>query len=133
MLQIVVIYSNWPKMMIRILTVIVVVFLLTSCSKVPKIIGFDATLWQQDQFGCDGNRLKLSGILEAQRQQLKLIEEPELKKILGSPNSVEIMQRQQRYYIYWIQNPAKCADSAMAYKELRIRVSALGKVTEVLF
>ncbi len=104
-----------------------------SCNKVPKLVGFDEQLWKADQDGCKGDRLKLATILEEQRKELRLIEEPELKKILGSPNSVEIMQRQQRYYVYWIQNPAKCTDSTMAYKEVRIRVSALGKVTEVLF
>ena len=106
---------------------------ITSCDRVPKLVGFDAKLWQNDLNGCLGERIKLAPILEAQRKELKLIEEPELKKILGSPNSVEIMQRQQRYYVYWIQNPEKCADSNMTYKEVRIRVSALGKVTEVLF
>lgn len=104
-----------------------------SCSKVPKLNDFDSTAWKNDINGCNGDRLKLAEILEDQRHELKLIEAPELKKILGQPNAIQIMERQQRYYIYWIQNPAKCQDSKTSYKEVRVRVSALGKVTEVIF
>lgn len=83
--------------------------------------------------GCLGDRVRLATILEPQRAELKMIEAPELIKVLGNPNTIEILQRQQRYYVYWIQNPANCADSTATYKEVRVRLSALGKVTEVLF
>lgn len=83
--------------------------------------------------GCLGDRIRLAAILEPQRNELKMIEAPELIKVLGNPNTIEILQRQQRYYVYWIQNTAKCSDSTTAYKEVRVRLSALGKVTEVLF
>lgn len=112
---------------------IFVILLFFSCDKVPKLTNFDSSAWKNDVDGCSGKRALLATILEPQRNELKMIEAPELQKVLGPPNSIEILQRQQRYYIYWIQNPAKCGDSTMPYKELRIRVSALGKVTEVLF
>jgi hypothetical protein len=89
--------------------------------------------WKKDMNGCLGDRVRLSAVLEPQRNELKMIEAPELIKVLGNPNSIEILQRQQRYYVYWIQNPAKCSDNAATYKEVRVRLSALGKVTEVLF
>ena len=126
-------YCKNHKKTIKIIFSCIVICLHVNCSKVPKITDFDVEVWKNDQFGCEGNRLKLAEVLEQQRHELKMIEEPELKKILGTPNSIQIMQRQQRYYIYWIQNPAKCLDTNMVYKELKIRVSALGKVTEVLF
>lgn len=115
------------------ITCIALFGLLLSCTKVPNLTDFDSVAWKNDLNGCNGERLRLAEILEDQRHELKMIEAPELKKILGQPNAIQIMERQQRYYIYWIQNPAKCQDSNSSYKEVRIRVSALGKVTEVLF
>jgi hypothetical protein len=104
-----------------------------SCDKVPKLTNFDSVAWRNDLNGCLGDRTRLAAILEPQRGELKMIEAPELIKVLGNPNTIEILQRQQRYYVYWIQNPAKCSDSTATYKEVRVRLSALGKVTEVLF
>lgn len=113
--------------------VLLVGLLVFSCDKVPKLSNFDSVAWKNDLNGCLGDRIRLAAILEPQRNELKMIEAPELIKVLGNPNTIEILQRQQRYYVYWIQNTAKCSDSTTAYKEVRVRLSALGKVTEVLF
>jgi len=129
-------FTNYSELKNRILKawlLVLCLFLLFSCNKVPKIEGFDAAAWKKDIEGCFGDRAKLVPLLDEQRHELKMVEAPELKKLLGPPNAIEIMGRQQRYYIYWIQNPEKCADTTLKYQEVRIRVSALGKVTEVLF
>ena len=106
---------------------------LFACDKVPKLTNFDSVAWKNDMNGCLGDRVRLATILEPQRAELKMVEAPELIKVLGNPNAIEILQRQQRYYVYWLQNPTQCADSTATCKEVRIRLSALGKVTEVLF
>lgn len=118
---------------IRFLIAFLISLLFFACDKVPKLINFDSVAWKNDLDGCLGDRKRLAEILEPQRAELKMIEAPELIKVLGNPNTIEILQRQQRYYVYWIQNPAKCSDSTATYKEVRVRLSALGKVTEVLF
>jgi hypothetical protein len=118
---------------IRFLTAFCISVLFFACDKVPKLTNFDSVAWKNDLNGCLGDRIRLAAILEPQRSELKMIEAPELIKVLGNPNTIEILQRQQRYYVYWIQNPDKCSDSATTYKEVRVRLSALGKVTEVLF
>lgn len=118
---------------LKYLAVFGLIFAFSACDKVPKLANFDSVAWQNDLNGCLGDRIRLAEILEPQRAELKMIEAPELIKVLGNPNTIEILQRQQRYYVYWIQNPAKCADSTATYKEVRVRLSALGKVTEVLF
>lgn len=121
------------KGLIKNTTIICLSVLFFACDKVPKIANFDSVAWKNDMNGCLGDRVRLATILEPQRAELKMIEAPELIKVLGNPNTIEILQRQQRYYVYWIQNPANCADSTATYKEVRVRLSALGKVTEVLF
>ena len=108
-------------------------FCLVACDRVPQIEGFEPEVWKSDFSGCKGARTKLSPILENKRKELKGVGEHELLEVLGKPNSVQLLERQQRYFIYWIENPAECLDSTQTYKEVRIRLSALNKVTEVLF
>ena len=105
---------------------------IVSCSKVPQIKNFNSLTWKEDEFGCKGLRNKLSGILEEERQSLKGAQETDLIKLLGQPNSIQIMARKQKYFTYWINNPTYCGDSS-SYKEVKIRISALNQVTEVLF
>lgn len=106
--------------------------LVLSCSKMPEIKGFDKEAWKQDEFGCLGLRNKLSNNLENERQSLKGAQETDLIKILGQPNSIQIMERKQKYFTYWINNPEYCKDST-TFKAVKIRISALNQVTEVLF
>ncbi len=107
-------------------------FLALSCSKMPEIKGFDKDGWKRDEFGCLGIRNKFSEILETQRQSLKGAQETDIIKILGQPNSIQIMERKQKYFTYWINNPTYCKDSS-TFKAVKIRISALNQVTEVLF
>jgi len=43
-----------------------------------------------------------------------------------------LMGRKQKYFTYWITNPEFCKDSSQ-YQAVKIRISALNQVTEVLF
>ena len=124
--------KQYNKIMTR-CYVFVIWFCLVSCDKIPEIEGFDPSVWKADFSGCKGERAKLSPILESKRKALKGVGEHELLEMLGKPNSVQLLERQQRYFIYWIQNPAECLDSTQSYREVRIRLSALNKVSEVLF
>ena len=110
----------------------VISVLFASCSKMPEIKGFDQNAWKQDEFGCKGERNKLSFILESERHNLRGAQETDLIKILGQPNSIQIMARKQKYFTYWITNPTFCKDSS-TFKAVKIRISALNQVTEVLF
>ena len=112
--------------------IIILSVLTVSCSKMPEIEGFDKEAWKQDEFGCNGERNKLSNILETERQSLKGAQETDIIKILGQPNSIQIMERKQKYFTYWISNPSYCKDTT-TFKALKIRISALNQVTEVLF
>ena len=112
---------------------VIILFVFTQCKSVPDITGFDSGRWKEDVNGCEGTRMKLAGDLELERQKLKGVAESDLVKMLGNPNQVQVMERQQKQYIYWIQNPAQCPGANLEYRELRIRFSAIGRVTETLF
>lgn len=113
-------------------SILILSVLALSCSKMPEIKGFDKEAWKQDEYGCLGMRNKLSDNLEIERQTLKGAQETDLIKILGQPNSIQIMERKQKYFTYWINNPTFCKDSS-TFKAVKIRISALNQVTEVLF
>lgn len=104
-----------------------------SCKSVPEISHFDPVAWKEDVNGCKGIRLALAETLENERKKLKGCTETNLVRLLGTPNEVEVLARQQKYYIYWIQNPIFCKDSLIEYKSFKIRFSAVDLVTEVLF
>jgi hypothetical protein len=112
---------------------ILVFGLFFSCKAVPDIQGFDSLAWKNDINGCEGKRFLLSTSLENERKKLKGIAGADLTRLLGTPNEVQVMERQQKYYIYWIQNPKICQDSVGETKEVRIRLSAIDRVTEVIF
>lgn len=115
------------------LFLVLVLFAFSQCKSVPDVAGFKSDKWKEDLNGCEGKRMEMSIGLEQERQKLKGIAESDLVRMLGNPNEVEVLERQQKYYIYWIQNPKLCPESRIEYKELRIRLSAIGRVTETLF
>lgn len=117
----------------NILLFVLVLVAFSQCKSVPDIAGFKADKWKEDVNGCDGKRIEMSIGLEQERQKLKGLAESDLVRMLGNPNEVEVLERQQKYYIYWIQNPKLCPGSKLEYKELKIRLSAIGRVTETLF
>lgn len=105
----------------------------SACSPSPKIEDFDSTAWIKDVNGCEGMRKELCPILEPQRKKLKGLSETELVTVLGKPNKVQIMERQQKYFFYTIQDPVQCHRTEWEHVELKIRFGATNKVTEVLF
>ncbi len=112
---------------------LLVLGLFVSCKSVPDIVGFDSKAWKSDINGCEGKRNALAPALENERKKLRGIAETDLVHVLGTPNEIQVLERQQRIYIYWIQHPNFCKDATLENKEVRIRLSAVDRVTEVLF
>ncbi|UII30751.1 hypothetical protein LVD17_20875 [Fulvivirga ulvae] len=111
-----------------------VVALLYSCNKAIDIPGFDESKWQSDHNGCSGARLQMMDNLEQTKEHIKGLSEDEVVRVLGKPDKNELYKRNQKFYIYEIDNAPECepnpGDTDHIY--LNIRFNATGLAKEVL-
>lgn len=101
-----------------------------ACSKQkPHLQGFNSDLWKKDKKGCEGKRSYLAEILFAHSKTLKGIDDDEVSKLLGNPESSNWEERGKKTYYYYIQSGKQC-DSNLALEGSKIAVEfdALGRV-----
>lgn len=78
-----------------------------SCQEKVQIEGFDTQIWKADTKACQDKRLPLATLLFEQRAKLKNLSEMQIRAILGAPNQTELIERQQKQYIYFIKSHEK--------------------------
>lgn len=113
-----------------------IVVILTSCSPPPDRIGnLDLVKWRGDRGGCQGIRTALIDDFKAVRQELKGQSSNEVAKILGRPDSEQLDDRNQKFYIYFLEAGAHCQDPKVKTesRSVALRISAIGLVTEITF
>lgn len=104
-------------------------FVILSCSQKPSDIpGFDELIWQADKDGCDGKRLEMRNDLIKVKTHLKGLNGDEVVSILGKPNKKNLVDRNQKYFIYSIS----CSDQNSESSTLSIRFNAVGLSYEVI-
>jgi len=111
---------------------LLLVLLALSCKEVTKLDNFDRIEWQRDKNGCMGIRKKMVESLEKQSNKLKDLSQNQVLQLLGKPDIHNLYQRQQRFYVYFVEKGIQC-DSLQfpAGKSLQVRFSALDKVSEL--
>ncbi len=94
--------------------------------------GFDATLWQSDQNGCEGKRIGQVAIFEQRiKPQIDQMSEKDIVKILGKPDRQELMTRGQKIYYYALEAGKLCQKEQSRIKIVQIRFDALNRINEV--
>ncbi|TAE24761.1 MAG: hypothetical protein EAZ91_20025 [Cytophagales bacterium] len=110
--------------------------LLTGCYANPDTFGkLDVAKWRSDRGGCYGIRATLIDDLKASQQAFKGVHVNDLGGILGRPDVNMISERNQKFYIYFLQKGIHCDDpkqKSMA-PSVAFRVSAIGLITEVTY
>ncbi|RNI27599.1 hypothetical protein EFA69_15885 [Rufibacter immobilis] len=103
-----------------------------SCSSGENKFGFDAVSWKNDLNGCKGTRVQQKAKVEEIRLQLLGLNEREIRKLFGKPDSEELMERSNKVYIYFITPGPKCEQATQATTKtaLTVRMDALGVVRE---
>ncbi|MCU0446598.1 MAG: hypothetical protein MUE85_16955 [Microscillaceae bacterium] len=119
---------------LKILVVIVGLASLMACKEAPKLDNFDKTEWVKDRQACLNLRSKYLASLESQKLKLKGLGQNQVMQLLGKPDIQELYNRNQRFYIYFYEKGAQCEGKAdiINGKVIKIRISALDAVTEVL-
>ena len=96
---------------------------------------FSSKTWKNDKNGCNNDRLALLKDFETVKHQLIGMSENETRKILGTPDKVQLFERSQKYYIYFIESGSQCENGEnIGNKEGRsyhIRFNSINQVNEV--
>ncbi len=94
--------------------------------------GFDATLWQSDQNGCEGKRIGQVAVFEQRiKPQIDKMSEKDIVKILGKPDRQELMTRGQKIYYYALEAGKLCQKKQSRIKVVQVRFDALNRINEV--
>ncbi len=108
---------------------------LAACNAPKEIEGFDSAAWQADRLGCGGGRQALRASFDSVRLELKGLTQNEVLDVLGKPDFQRLYERNQKFYVYFLEPGAQCegkADASRARTAV-IRFSAIELVTEVYY
>lgn len=121
--------------MIKNCVLLVCVWALWSCTKQPNLAGLDLETWKNDRNACKNQRLGMVEKLKSLRGELKGVSANDMDDYLGKPDIQQLSDRNQKYYVYFLEKGSQCQDIKQAGKSLTmaIRFSAMGVATEVTF
>lgn len=122
-------------MLCRITFGVFVVLFAASCTHQPDTEGFDLKTWQADRGGCGGRRQQLIEKFRALRGELKGTSANDFAKLFGKPDINQLTDRNQEYYVYFLEPGPHCRNIEAPSKALSvaIRFSAIGLATEITF
>ncbi len=109
------------------------VFLITACTHQPDLTGFDAESFKQDRGGCQGQRSNQIEWLKAHKMELRGTTSNHMEDILGKPDIQQLADRNQEYYIYFLEPGPHCNQQTSQAKSIAFRFSAMGIATEITF
>jgi hypothetical protein len=107
----------------------------TSCTKQPKLEGLNLEKWRADKGGCSGERTQAIDKLKALKEEIKGVSSNDLDDYLGKPDVQQLADRNQEYYIYFLEKGVHCEtlQKPSEARSMAVRFSAMGMATEVTF
>ena len=110
--------------------------LLISCSKQADTFGrLDLVKWRADRSGCTGERAgQLNNFKEIEADLLSKSSN-EIADLLGKPDIQQLAERNQKYYIYFVEKGTQCDDikNPSAAMKVVLRINAVGLVSEITY
>jgi outer membrane protein assembly factor BamE (lipoprotein component of BamABCDE complex) len=105
-----------------------------ACKEAPKLDNFDKIEWTKDRQACQNLRKKYLQSIENQKDKFKSLGQNQVMQLLGKPDIQELYNRNQRFFVYFYEKGGQCEGKAdiINGKVIKIRISALDAVTEVL-
>ena len=119
----------------KLLLIFCFAFLAFSCTQQPDLAGFDADAFKQDRGACLNSRKIQANWLKAHKSTWKGVSSNDVEAFLGKPDVHQLADRNQEYYIYYLETGPHCADikTASSAKSMAFRFSAIGLATEITF
>jgi hypothetical protein len=102
----------------------------TRKKKLRKLENFDDQVWIQDKNGCKGERMLLKDNLLASKYYMRGLKAEQIEEYLGKPDAQELYDRNQKYYIYYLEPGPKCSDAKEKPLALFVRFTAVGIANE---
>jgi hypothetical protein len=106
---------------------------LSSCSSAVDAGKINLENWKSDRYGCKGLRLQDLEEFRTIKNQFLGIDNQALIKTFGRPDRVELVDKSQSFFFYFIEPSSDCIGVEQKKEPLRIlfRLNALSKVSEV--
>jgi hypothetical protein len=103
------------------------------CSSKVKIEGIDFELWKKDRYGCLGIRANDLEKFREKKNEFLEKDNQALVKTFGRPDKVELANRSQTFFIYFIDPSPACEGVNFDVEPLKIifRLNAISRVSEV--
>ncbi|SFB38329.1 hypothetical protein [Algoriphagus aquimarinus] len=104
-----------------------------SCSSKRDTGSMNIENWKADHYGCKGLRMQDLEELERIKHSFLGIDNQALIKTFGRPDRVELVDKSQTFFFYFLE-PSNACDGVEIEKEpLRVlfRLNAISKVSEV--
>ena len=127
-------HLNSPYMKNSVLVVILSLFVwLNACSFAVDAGKINLENWKSDRYGCKGLRKQDLEEFRSIKNQFLGIDNQAVIKTFGRPDRVELVDKSQSFFFYFIEPSSDCDGVELKKEPLRIlfRMNALSKVSEV--
>jgi len=106
---------------------------LSSCSSAVDAGKINLENWKSDRYGCKGLRMQDMEEFRNIKNQFLGIDNQALIKTFGRPDRVELVDKSQSFFFYFLEPSSDCAGVEQKKEPLRVlfRMNALSKVSEV--
>ncbi|MFM1912449.1 MAG: hypothetical protein RIR51_287 [Bacteroidota bacterium] len=120
---------------LKIIISLLLIIGLSSCTKKPNLEGFDLKTFNSDPGACLGKRKETINWLKENKFNFQGTSSNDIADILGKPDIQQLADRNQEYYIYFLEKGPHCNDKTIKSNAYNIafRFSAIGLVTEITF
>jgi len=91
--------------------------------------------FKKDRGGCAGTREKQIDWLKTHKMTWKGVSSNDLEDILGKPDIQQLADRNQEYYVYFLEKGEHCENikNPSTARTMAFRFSAMGLTTEITF
>lgn len=112
---------------------VLLISLAFSCSSKRDTGSINMENWKSDRYGCKGLRIQDLEELERLKNSYLGVDNQALIKTFGRPDRVELVDKSQTFFFYFLEPSGNCDAVEIEKEPLRVlfRLNAISKVSEV--
>jgi len=116
---------------VRILLLLLVFTVLSSCYKKLELEGFNKDDWKSFRTICTEYRLKKADLLIENQDLLLESTQNEVESLLGAADEHELYKRNEKFFHYRLSPRDTCKNANDTIKFLSVRFNAIGRASDV--